>query len=179
MFDWIARFMDLIVSLVPRLVKVRATHMGIKWPFCGEPRPMKPGLRCVWPLVDEWDVIVIARQTDALPPQSLTLADGTAVAVSGLAIYSVSDIVAAYGKRNWDVTSTIQDLSMAAIASVVSSLIKEDLRNLKEINEGITAQVQEWAKEYGVKVESCQLVEISVARTVRHLGMQIINHPGT
>lgn len=173
MFGWIADFIDLIISVVPRFIKVRATHRGVKWPFCRKPVEMKPGLRFVWPLFDEYEIIVVARQTDDLPPQTLTLNDGTTVAVAGLTIYKVEDVVAAYGERNWDVTSTIKDLSMAAIAEVVTKLTKDDLKDIAKINARITRRVRTWAEEYGVRIERCRLVEVSVARTIRHLGVEL------
>lgn len=173
MFSWIADFFDLIISIVPRFIKVRATHRMVKWPLCKDPVEKLPGLRFIWPLFDDYEVVVVARQTDDLPPQSLTLSDGTSVAVCGLTIYEIEDVVAAYGERNWDVTSTVKDLSMAAIADVVSRLKKEDLKDIRRINSRITRRVREWASKYGVKVERCMLVELSVARTVRHLGVEI------
>lgn len=171
MFDWITQFFDFFVSWFPRWTKVRSTHRLVRWPFCGDPIEGKPGIRFIWPIFDEYEIVVVARQTDPLPPQSLTLNDGTSVAVKGLTIYEVEDVVAAYGKRNWDITSTVNDLSMAAIAEVVSKLSKEDLQNLSKINARITRRVRAWASEYGVKVERCRLVEVSVARTIRHLGV--------
>ena len=173
MFDWLAAWIEHVFLVVPRFIKVRATHRAVKWPFCGKPKEMKPGLRFVWPLVDEWEIVVVARQTDDLPPQTLTLSDGTTVAVAGLTIYKVENVVAAYGERNWDITSTVKDLSMAAIAEVVTKLKKEDLQNLAKINGHITRRVRSWAEEYGVKVEKCRLVEVSVARTIRHLGVEL------
>jgi len=173
MFDWLTTLIDLIASAVPRFTKIRATHRGIRWPFCGKPHEMKPGIRFIWPLFDEYDVMVVARQTDDLPPQTLTLSDGTTVAVAGLTIYEVEDVVAAYGERNWDITSTVKDLSMAAIAEVVTKLTKDDLKDLSSINSRITKRVRAWSKEYGVRVERCRLIEISVARTIRHLGVDI------
>lgn len=173
MFDWVSQFFDHLLSAFPRGVKIRSTHRGVKWPFCGNPVELKPGIRFYWPLFDELEVIVVARQTDDLPPQTLTLKDGTTVAVAGLTIYEINDVVAAYGQRNWDVTSTVRDLSMAAIAEVVTKLEKEDLKQLSKINSRITRRVRAWAAEYGVKVERCRLVEVSVARTIRHLGVNI------
>lgn len=173
MFGWIADLIDLVASFVPRFVKIRATHRGVKWPFCGKPVAMQPGLRFVWPLFDEYDVIVVARQTDKIPPQTLTLSDGTTVAVAGLTIYKVEDVVAAYGERNWDITSTIEDLSMAAIAEVVTKLKKEDLKDIARINSRITRRVRAWAEEYGVRIDRCRLVEVSTARTIRHHGVNI------
>lgn len=173
MFAWIADLLDLIISVVPRFAKVRATHRMIKWPFCRAPVEKKPGLRIVWPLFDDFEIVVVARQTDKIPPQTLTLADGTTVAVAGLTIYSIDDVVAAYGERNWDITSTIEDLSMAAIAEVVTKLKKEDLQAITKINSRITRRVRAWAEEYGVKIERCRLVEVSTARTIRHLGVEI------
>lgn len=173
MFDWLAVWIEHLFQVVPRFTKIRSTHRGVKWPFCGKPKEMKPGLRFIWPLFDEHEIVVVARQTDDLPPQTLTLADGTTVAVKGLTIYEVEDIVAAYGERNWDITSTVKDLSMAAIAEVISKLTKEDLKNLRKINSRITRRVRAWSVEYGVKIERCRLVEVSVARTIRHLGVDI------
>lgn len=173
MFEWLNRFIELLVSIFPRGEHIRSTHRGVIWRFCGEPKELKPGIRVVWPLFDELEVVVVARQTDDLPPQSLTLSDGTSVAVKGLSIYSIENVVAAYGKDNWDITSTVKDLSMAAIAEVVTKLTKDDLKNLSKINARITRRVRAWATEYGVKIERCRLVEVSVARTIRHLGVDI------
>lgn len=173
MLDWITQFIDLLMSVFPRVVKIRATHRGVKWPWCRQPVEMKPGLRIVWPLVSEWEVVVVARQTDPLPPQSLTLADGTTVAVKGLCVYEVDDVVAAYGERNWDITTTVQDLSMAAITEVVTKMKRADLQCLSKINGRVTRRVRSWLKEYGVKVERCRLVEVSVSRTIRLLGSEV------
>ena len=171
MFEWVATFFEHIVACFPRFVKIRSTHRGVKWPRCGEPIEMTPGLRFIWPIFDEWEIVVVARQTDPLPPQALSLKDGSTVAVKGLTIYEIDDVVAAYGKRNWDITSTVQDLSMAAVAEVVAKLSKEDLQNLSQINSRITRRVRAWANEYGVKIERCRLVEVSLSRTIRHLGV--------
>lgn len=173
MLQWVTQFLDLIISVFPRFVKVRATHRGVKWPWCGRPVEMKPGLRLIWPLVSEWEVVVVARQTDPLPPQSLTLSDGSTVAVKGLCVYEVEDVVAAYGERNWDITTTVQDLSMAAITEVVTKLTRQDLKNLTKINGRVTRRARSWLKDYGVKVERCRLVEVSVSRTIRLLGSDI------
>lgn len=173
MLTWISQFFDLILSAVPRGIKIRATHRAVKWPFCGKPIELKPGIRFVWPLFDEYEIIVVARQTDDLPPQTLTLSDGTTVAVCGLTIYSIEDVVAAYGEFNWDITSTVKDLSMAAIAEVVTKLTREDLKQVSRINARITRRVRAWSEKYGVKIEQCRLVEVSVAKTIRHLGVEI------
>lgn len=171
MLAWISEFLDLIISFFPKMVKIRATHRGVKWPRCGDPVEMRNGLNWLWPIVTDYEVVVTARQTDPLPPQSLTLSDGTPVAVCGMTIYEIDDVVAAYGQRNWDVTSTVKDLSMAAIAQVVTKLKKDDLRDLSLINRRVTRRVRAWAEKYGVRIEQCQLVEVSVARTIRHLGV--------
>lgn len=170
MLDWLSRLIELLVSFVPRLVKIRATHRGVKWPRCRQPVEMKPGLRVVWPLVSDYEVFVIARQTNSLPPQSLTLADGSTVTVKGLTVFSIENVVAACGQRNWDVISTVEDLSMAAITETICKLTREDLRRLSGINSRITRKARTYLKEYGVEVERCRLVEISSSRTIRLLG---------
>jgi regulator of protease activity HflC (stomatin/prohibitin superfamily) len=169
MLDWLTKILDLIISFVPRMVKIRKTHGGVRWPRCGEPVEMKPGISVVWPLVTDWEVVVVARQTEPLPPQSLTLADGTQVTVKGICVYSICDVVAAFGERNWDISSTVGDLSLAAISEVVCRLDKEKIKHMSKVSAQITRRARAKLEEYGVRVEKCSLIEISLSRTIRLL----------
>ena len=94
---------------------------------CGRPIPSRetaeallPGLRVYWPLVTEVDVIPTARQTHNLPTQALTTSDGKKVVVSGVVVYRIKDIVATMA-RNWDVSDTLNDISMVAITKIITT----------------------------------------------------------
>lgn len=167
MFDWLASLFDTLVSFVPRFTIVRATHAGVKWPRGGAPVELKPGLRWYWPLVTEVEVIVAARQTNLLQPQSMTLRDGTQWTVRGVCVFFVNDVVAAIGEKNWDVDTTVDDLCRAAIFRVVSRCSRENIHDVSRLNEAVTEKARKSLRMFGVRVHSCELVESTQARAYR------------
>lgn len=170
LFEWVGRFIDLLVSCVPRFVIIRATHLGVKWPRGGKPVGLEPGIRWFWPLVTDMDIVVAARQTNQMPPQSMTLKDGSDYSVRGVCVYSIYDVVLAIGEKNWDVDQTVTDLSQAAISEVVAECDEDSIGNLTENNKRITEKCQSLLEKYGVAVETCRLVECVQSTTYRILG---------
>ena len=112
-FAWLGEIMNWVGKWFPRLVIVRSTHAGVRFRHGKKPEALLPGLRVFWPLVTEVDVIPTARQTHNLPTQALTTSDGKKVVVSGVVVYRIKDIVATMA-RNWDVSDTLNDISMVA-----------------------------------------------------------------
>ena len=68
-FAWLGQIFDAILSFVPRVLIVRATHGGVKWRHGSQVISMLSGLHVYWPLVTEIEIIVTARQTLSLPKQ--------------------------------------------------------------------------------------------------------------
>ena len=62
----------------------------------------------------------VTRQTHTLPTQALLTSDGRRVVVSGIVVYRIKDIVATLA-RNWDISDTLNDLTMVAITHVVTA----------------------------------------------------------
>lgn len=170
--NWVSEFIDLIISCVPKFVRIRATHRGVKWPRCKKPVALSPGIHWYWPIITECDLLVVARQTNQLPPQSLTLADDSNVSVSGVTVFSIDDPVAAIGEKNWDTDTTVDDLSRAAITEIVSECDSDQMRNLSDVNRRITELCRELLRPYGVNVEACKLLEYCESTTYRILGDQ-------
>ena len=86
-----------------------------------EIKPLNPGLHVYWPLTTEVEVLVTARQTLAIPDQVLATKDGKKVVVKTLVVYKIKDVVHAIGRVNWDVDTTINDLTQSAVVRVVAT----------------------------------------------------------
>ena len=119
-FAWLGEIMNWVGKWFPRLLIVRSTHAGVRFRHGKRPEALLPGLRVYWPLVTEVDVIPTARQTHNLPTQALTTSDGKKVVVSGVVVYRIKDIVATMA-RNWDVSDTLNDISMVAITKIITT----------------------------------------------------------
>jgi len=170
-FAWLSEIFNGLLSFVPRPIIVRATHSGVRWRFGKWPREMGPGWHWYWPFTTDIEVIVTARQTHDLPtPQAVETRDGVAVAVGSLIVYSINDVVQAIGERNWDVDTTVNDITKAAIVGVVSKWNYNDFRD--DITDKVEAELTELCRknlrQFGVYVHRCAITDFC-STTVRML----------
>ena len=180
MLTWLSDIILALLEIVPRRVIVRSTHRGVKWRMWRGPVELKPGLRLWWPLLSEIEVIPVARQTLNTATQALMTKDGKQVVAGGVVIYSIRDIVKAIGERNYDVDETVNDISQAAIVSVITAW------NLGELLENITGRVEEdltdtcrrELRQYGVYVHRAALTDMSACRSLNLLGVNLAVHNG-
>ena len=93
-------------------------------------KALGPGWHLYWPLTTEVEVIVTARQTLAIPDRVMATKDGKKVVVKTLVVYKVPDVVRAIGKLNWDVDTTINDMTQAAAARVVATHSYDEIMHL-------------------------------------------------
>jgi regulator of protease activity HflC (stomatin/prohibitin superfamily) len=173
MFEWLAEFLRILALVIPRRIIVRATHGGVKWPWGRRPVEMTPGFWWYWPCTTEQEVIVTARQTLALPPQSLLTRDRKQVVVGTLVVYEIDDVVEAIGERNWDVDTTINDVAQAAVVEVVTRRsVEEILHGVTDgITEELTARCREQLAEFGVYVHRVGLTSFSECRILNLVGI--------
>ncbi len=120
-FAWLNQLIETFYRFIPRILIVRATHGGVKWIRGKKIKPLGPGLHLYWPITTDVEVIVVARQTLAIPDQVLTTRDGRKVVVKTLVVYKIRDVVQAVGKVNWDVDTTINDLAQSAVVRVIAT----------------------------------------------------------
>ena len=178
-FGLIGQFLDGILSIIPRLVIIRATHNAVKWRHGKHPIAVPPGLTIYWPLVTEMEMMVVARQTLNLPTQVLMTRDKKQVVVGAFIVYKISDIVQAIGERNWDVESTVADITQAAI---VEEIMGRDLDDLlagisggkkSERNKALTANCCAELRQFGVHVGRAGLTDFATCRVHKVLGGDI------
>ena len=175
MFTWLNDIIVAILEFVPRRIIVRSTHRGVKWRPRRGPVELKPGWHIWWPLLSEIEVTPVARQTLNTHTQALMTKEGKQVVAGGVVVYSIQDIVKAIGKQNWDVESTVNDITQAAIVEVVTAWNIDDL--LKEISEKVeeelTTTCRKALRQYGVYVHRTALTDFSACRALNLLGVNL------
>lgn len=175
LFGFLGQIIEAILSFVPRLVVIRATHRGVKWKRGKHPIAVGPGLTVYWPLVSELDLVAVARQTLNLTTQHLVTSDDVPVAIGGFVVYTIEDVVLAIGEKNYDVDDTIGDLAQAALVEEVTALsYAELLEGLaggvdSELYKSMTQNLHEQLSEYGVAVERAGLTDFAKCRVFRLL----------
>lgn len=180
-FSWIADIVQAFGKLVPRLCIVTATKQGVKWRSGKDVRPMGPGLHWYWPLTTEISIIVTARQTLNLPTQVLMTSDRQQIVVGTLVVYRINDIVEAIGKRNWDVDTTVSDITQAAIVEVISKQKLNDLLTdiSGSIEKKLTAACRKRLRQFGVYVQRCAVTDFSTCKVYKLIGNEVgpAHHP--
>ena len=166
--ETISWLFEALSSWIPRLLIVQMTHSGVKWVRGGKIVELKPGLHWYWPLVTEYALIPTGRQTLNTPPQTLMSKDRKQVVASGVIIYSIKDVVQAIGHRNWDVESTADDITQAAIVSIVTqNTIEEMMDNICiGIEKDLTDACRKQLRQFGVYVHRAAMVDYSTCRTL-------------
>jgi len=169
--NWINDIVMAILDFVPRPIIIRSTHGGVKWPWGKEPKEMAPGFHWYWPFSTEFEVIPTARQTLNLKTQALMTRDKQQVVVGALVVYTISDVVRAIGKRNYDVDATIYDITQAAIVEVITKWILDDLlQNISgQVEKQLTRMVQKRLRQFGVRVQRAALTDFSTAKVYKIL----------
>lgn len=170
--DWIGQIIQWIGRFIPRIVIVRATHAGVKFQRGKKVKPIAPGLTVYWPLITELELIPVARQTHNLPTQCAVTKDREAVAVGGVVIYSISNVVKALS-RNWDFNDTINDVALTAIMPEFLNHTYSEL--IKWIADGsiqttLTLKVREKLSHYGIRVIHVGLTDFAKCFVLKSVG---------
>ena len=165
-FAWLGQFFEFFGSLFPRLIIVRATENGIKWVRGHKVVALNPGVHIYWPILTDVEVMVTARQTINLKPQTLTTADNRKVIVSAVVVYRIHDIVRAIGRINWDVAETVMDIAQAGVVDVVRSMTLEELMG-SDVENQLTRTCRKQLRRYGVYVSRAAFTDLAEARVFR------------
>lgn len=167
---WLGQVFNAILSCFPHVLIVRATHGGVAWRRGKRIKALQPGLHIYWPLTTEIEVMATARQTGNIPSQVLTTADGKKAVVGVVVVYRINDVVKAFGETNWDVDSTVNDISQAA---VVKSIAKYDYKEiLGMIGAGtfdtvLTDETRKELGKFGVAIQQCKLTDFAECRVLK------------
>ncbi len=170
--EWISRVFEALLSLFPRVIRVRATCRAVKWRYGKEVVQLDPGVYVYWPLVSEVDTVVTARQTQNIKPQVLLTRDGKQVMLAAAVVFWVRDAVRAIGERNWDISECMMDVTQSALAEFVSRYTLEQLmeglhRDGAPVLKDLTGKVRKKLRTYGIHVQRVGLTDIAPCRVYR------------
>lgn len=170
-FAWIGSIVEWFGNFIPRVKIVRSTHGGLRFRHGRHVKEIAPGICIYWPICTEIEIIPVARQTHNLPSQSLLTKDGKQVVVGGVVVYAVKDVVACLS-RNWDVSATIDDVTMCCISTIITT---HDLAFLLEnlttvVQAALTKETRRKLSPFGVKVYRTALTDFSTAIVVKNIG---------
>ena len=174
-FAWLSQLIETLYKFIPHIVIVRATHGGVKWVRGHKIKALEPGLHWYWPLTTEIEVIVTARQTLAIPDQVLATKDGKKVVVKTLVVYKIRDIVHAIGRVNWDVDTTINDLTQSAVVQVIAThTYDEIMQGIRDetLTTTLTRAVRKELRQFGVHVVRSKLVDFAECKVFKLLTSQ-------
>jgi len=169
-FAWLGQIFDALLKFFPRIVIVRATHGGVKWKRGKKVVAMASGLHFYWPLTTDIEVIVTARQTLALPIQVLTTKDLKKVVVGCVVVYKIRDVIHAIGRMNWDVDTTINDITQAAVTAVIAKHSFQEIMDMignDQFENTLTEAVQKELRPFGVSVRRCKVVDFADCRVYK------------
>lgn len=181
-FAWIGQIVEALGSLIPRIVLIRATHRGVRWRRGKVVKQMSPGLHIYWPIITDVEQIVVARQTLNLPTQVLMTKDRHQIVVGCLVVYRIRDVVLAIGERNYDVDSTVSDVTQAAIVEVCSTRTLDQLQDgiSWEVEKALTRTTRKRLRQFGVYVQRCAVTDFSCCRTYKLITNEpTVNHLGS
>lgn len=149
------------------MVIIRTTHRAVKFVRGKKLVLVEPGLSVYWPLVTEIEVLPTARQPINLPTQRLTTKDGKRTICSAVVVYNIADLIQAVGK-NWDCEATVRDVSMCAVATILTSTDYETLVDTlsDELRVRLTNACRQELQKYGVRVQNCMLTDFCRANVI-------------
>lgn len=169
MLNWIPEILDKLTSVVPRLIRITETERGVKWPSCGKPVTLEPGLHWYWPIVTEYETIDVRWRSTVMYAQTITLQDGTSVTARAMTTWRASDAAKCLCESE-DIADRVGETTLATVASVLSSIGKEQLQSTNPVNFQITMENREKLAEYGVELKETLLTELAVSRVLRLIG---------
>lgn len=170
-FSWIGQIWDFLVSLIPHLGLMRATHGGVKFKRGGKVTEIKPGLFVYYPLLTDVVSIPIKRQTLSLATQTLTTTDDYTVSVGATIIYEVNDVIKALAET-WDIDDTVGDVSQKSVLAAVCGRKFDDLRKelTTKVAQEIKASCKRDLRQFGILVKDAFLSDCAVVTAYRVIG---------
>lgn len=169
--EWFGKLIDMLFIWVPRRVQIKPTHGAVK--FVREKAvEWKPGCHWYWPWTSTYIELAVAEQTHNLPTQSVMTSGNKPLAVSGVLVYKVTDVLAALSHA-FEVDDTINDVGLSAVMEVMAGRKQTELMaDLKsgKLTKDLTTMTRRRLKRYGIHVERCSLTDFTTCTAILTLG---------
>lgn len=166
---WIGQIADWIGRFVPRWVILDTTQGAVKFVRGKRPVALGPGIHWYWPATTELREWAIARQSLNLPAQTITTRDSKVIAVGGLLIFKVSDVLTLLAK-NWDADRSIRDVAAGVVHEVCSQSEWGELQMAKNdgsLNRELRRVMRKRLRPFGVQVLGATLTDFAPCRVLK------------
>lgn len=172
---WFGAVIEWFGKFFPRWSLIRANEQAIKYLPRGRTKVIKPGIVWFWPVTTEVDKHPVCRQVLNTQSQTLMTKDGKSVYVSGIVIYSISDL-RKYLVENWETEQNLDDVIQTAIRSVVVSKTVEEIQtHREELDRMLTKEARRLLRAFGAVGEAARLTNFSVTRVTNLVGASLSN----
>ncbi len=167
MFDRIFDFIEGIWEWLLPFVVIDIYERGVVLRFGKPYRDIDPGLRWILPLgIDSVKYDTVVRQTSYLDVQSLTSKDGKPVTISGILVYTISDIRKFLCEIDNGETD-VQNMCYGIISEIVEETNWIDIRT-REFNKQVLRRCRKLCDTYcGVKLIAIKWSDKTTARSLR------------
>lgn len=165
-FGWIGEIFQTLLKFFPWLVIVPATSRGVAFVRGWKVKEWPPGLHWYWPVVTQYKIMMVVRQTQRIQTKVIMTKDMKTVTVGALVTYEVDDVVSAAAKVA-DLPSDIMERSQGAILSVVADKTLQEIQGDRVgFNQLLTERVGDVLNGYGVQILQAQLTEFAPCRAL-------------
>lgn len=163
--SWFSEIFETLLSFVPRLFHIPATHGGVLFGRNGKVAEKEAGNRWYWPVIHSVYSYPIVRTTMNLPMQTLTNRLRESFIVGGVIIYEIEDLAWAFAETH-DIDDTIRDCAMCSIADVFTT---EENWDIKELQKRIVNSARGRLKPFGVKVLKFGITDYAPCTVIRNV----------
>ncbi|HAX78951.1 MAG TPA: paraslipin [Cyanobacteria bacterium UBA11372] len=130
-------------------------------------RTLKPGLNFIVPLLDTivWEETTREQLIDIEPQEAFT-SDSVQVKVDAIIYWKVTDLYKAYYEVE-DLETALKNLVLTALRSQIGQMeLQKTFSSRKEISQGLTEEIKEVTKAWGVEITRVEIQEIKLAPNI-------------
>lgn len=148
---------------------VKEYERGVKFTLGKFSGVMKPGLKFVMPIIQSWDRVDIRVKAVDVPNQESITKDNITVGINAVIYYKVADSKKAIIEvENYNYA--ISQLAQTSMRNIVGEVeLDELLGNRDDVSERIRAIVDKATDPWGIKVDSVELKDITLAEEMKRV----------
>ena len=161
--ELIVQFAEQLYRLWPFRV-LNAWECGFKLTLGKPGKPLKPGLKWIWPFLQELITEEKTREIDQIYPVTVTTVDGKTITVVMAAEYRITDVRKMY--------TTITDHDETVLNRIAASVGTQSMfmwaeRLPREIASAVLDDCRGDLVDFGVDLISCEVVSVHPVRALR------------
>lgn len=165
MFDKLYEILAEIWSDVWFLKIINQNEKGVRLRMGKFQKELEPGIVFKAPFIDNILQHYIGDDTIQMPSQKLSTKDNKTITISGMILYTVSDIKPFLLNASVPI-QTVSDIATGVISDIVLTHTWDELvESLEKLNNKISISVRRECKEWGVHIKYVRLTDITSSRS--------------